>query len=188
MKPFRWLDCKLTLDRVLYFVGLGYAVGGLYQFKGLRVKNKKTPIPYLSLGRTDTLMFREEEKEITVRGKKKTKKEIIPLVKLDNGRILESYYTEVALTEIDLRIVLQQYDFDEIGILDCMVAQKDYLPKEYRDVIQSYYENKTKLKGDDTDQGQYLYAKSKNMLNSVYGMTATDPIHQMIEYFDGEYK
>lgn len=188
MKPFRWLDCRLTLDRVLYFVGLGYAVVGLYQFKGLRVKNKKTPIPYLSLGRTDTLMFREEEKEITVRGKKKMKKEIIPLVKLDNGRILESYYTEVALTEIDLKIVLDQYTFDEIQIMDCMVAQKDYLPAEYRAVIQSYYNNKTKLKGDDTDQGQYFYAKSKNMLNSVYGMTATDPIHQLIEYFDGEYK
>ena len=48
--------------------------------------------------------------------------------------------------------------------------------------------NKTKLKGDDTDAGLYLYTKSKNMLNSVYGMSATDPIHQEILYMGGDYK
>lgn len=165
MKPFRWLDERLTLDRIFKFIGLGYAVVALYQFKGLRLKNKKTPIPYISLGRCDALDW-----------------------KLDNGRILECSYCEIALTEIDLEIVLKQYTFDEIGILDAMVAQKDYLPAEYRSVIQEYYNNKTKLKGDDTDQGKYLYTKSKNSLNSVYGMSATDPIHQEILYAGGEYK
>ena len=164
MKPFRWLDDRLTIERVFKFIGLGYAVVGLYQFKGLRLKNKKTPIPYISLGRCDALNW-----------------------KLDNGRILECEYCEIALTEIDLEIVLQQYTFDEIQILDCMVAQKDYLPEEYRRVIQEYYNNKTTLKGDNSDQGLYLYTKSKNMLNSVYGMSATDPIHQEILYNSGEY-
>lgn len=164
MKPYKWLDCLLTLDRVFKFIGLGYSVVGLYQFKGLRLKNKKTPIPYISLGRCECLGW-----------------------KLDNGRILECAYCEIALTEIDLQIVLDQYVFDEIQIMDCMVAQKDYLPEEYRQVIQEYYTNKTKLKGDESDQGIYLYTKSKNMLNSVYGMSATDPIHQEILYKGGEY-
>lgn len=165
MSPFRWLDERLTLDRVFKFIGLGYAVVGMYQFKGLRLKKKKTPIPYISLGRCQALEW-----------------------KLDNGRILECSYCEIALTEIDLEIVLSQYTFDEIGILECMVAQKDYLPEEYRKVIQTYFENKTKLKGDDTDQGKYLYVKSKNSLNSVYGMSATDPIRQEILYNNGDYK
>ena len=164
MKPFRWLDERLTLDRVFKFIGLGYAVVGLYQFKGLRLKNKKTPIPYISLGRCDALNW-----------------------KLDNGRILECDYVEIALTELDLEIVLRQYDFDEVQIMDCMVAQKDFLPEEYRAVIQSYFNKKTALKGDDSDEGQYQYVKSKNMLNSVYGMSATDPIHQEILYNDGNY-
>lgn len=184
MKPFKWLDCRLTLQRVFRFIGLGYAVVGLYQFKGLRLKNKKTPIPYISLSRTETLMYMDEEytdKNGIKRSRKKS------LVKLDNGRILESYYSEMALTEIDLEIILEQYDFDEIGILKAMVAKKDYLPEEYRRVIQEYYNNKTALKGDNTDQGLYLYTKSKNMLNSVYGMSATDPIHQEILYNSGEY-
>lgn len=164
MKPYKWLDCRLTLDRVFKFIGLGYSVVGLYQFKGLRLKNKRTPIPYISLGRCECLNW-----------------------KLDNGRILECDYCEIALTEIDLEIIMDQYVFDEIQIMDCMVAQKDYLPEEYRKVIQEYYTNKTKLKGDESDQGVYLYTKSKNMLNSVYGMSATDPIHQEILYKGGDY-
>lgn len=187
MKPFRWLDCRLTLERIFKFIGLDYAVVGLYQFKGLRLKDKKEPIPYLSLGRTETQMYIIEEKQLK-NGKIKKVYKPDPLLKLDNGRILESRYTEVALTEIDLQIVLDQYTFDEIGIVECMVAQKDYLPKEYRDVIQEYYNNKTKLKGDDSDAGIYLYTKSKNMLNSVYGMSATDPIHREILYAGGKYK
>ena len=145
MKAFKWLDYNLSLARIYKFIGLGYAVVGLYQFKGLRLRNRKTPIPYISLGRCEALNW-----------------------KLDNGRILECEYCEIALTEIDLEIVLKQYDFDEIGIVECMVAQKDYLPEEYREVIQSYFNNKTKLKGDDSENGAYLYMKSKNMLNSVY--------------------
>lgn len=175
MKPFKWLDDRLTLERVFRFIGLGYAVVGLYQFKGLRLKNKKTPIPYISLGRTETQMYYERD------GQK------VPCVKLDNGRILESRYTEIALTEIDLDIVLKQYDFDEIGIVECMVAKKDFLPEEYRHVIQEYYNNKTILKGAETDEEKYLYTKSKNSLNSVYGMSATDPIHQEIKYNGGAY-
>ena len=164
MKPFRWLDERLTIDRAFKFIGLGYAVVGLYQFKGLRLKNRRTPIPYISLGRCNALDW-----------------------KLDNGRILECSYCEIALTEIDLKIVLSQYTFDEVGLLECMVAQKDYLPEEYRTVIQTYYNNKTALKGDNTDEGVYLYVKSKNSLNSVYGMSATDPIHQEILYNAGLY-
>ena len=164
MKPFRWLDERLTLDRIFKFIGLGYAVVGLYQFKGLRLKNKKTPIPYISLGRCDALDF-----------------------KLDNGRILECSYCEIALTEIDLEIILKQYAFDEIAVIECMVAQKDYLPAEYRKVIQDYYDSKTWLRGSTTDEEQYLYTKSKNLLNAVYGMSSTDPIHQEIKYAGGEY-
>ena len=49
-----------------------------------------------------------------------------------------------------------------------MIAKKDYLPKTYREVIQEYYNKKTKLKGDDSEDGKYIYMKSKNMLNAVY--------------------
>ena len=164
MKPFKWLDGDMSLDRVFMFIGLGYAVVGEYHFTGVRLKNPKEPIPYISLARCEAVNF-----------------------KIDNGRILEADYIEISLTEIDLEIILTMYEFDKMEIVQCMVAQKDYLPPEYREVIQEYYNKKTALKGDDTEEGKYIYTKSKNMLNSVYGMSATDPIHQEIKYNGGDY-
>ena len=94
---------------------------------------------------------------------------------------------EIALTEIDLEIVLDTYTFEKMEIVQCMIAQKDFLPPEYRGVIQEYYNKKTALKGDNSEEGKYVYTKAKNMLNSVYGMSATDPIHQDIKYNGGDY-
>lgn len=175
VKPFRWLEinhrtAEKRMSRVLQFIGLGYAVVGTYQFKNLRLKNHREPIPYISLSRCQAMGTDDME------------------MILDNGRILEAGYVEISLTEIDLEIVLDQYAFDSIDVIECMVAQKDYLPASYRAVIQDYYNKKTALKGDDTEDGKYIYMKSKNMLNAVYGMSATDPVHQDIFYKDGDYK
>ena len=144
MGPFRWLD-GLSIDRVCMFIGLGYAVVGEFHFTNIRLKDPKEPIPYISLGRCEAQDF-----------------------ELDNGRILRAGYLEIGLTEIDLEIILDTYEYDQMEIVQAMVAKKDYLPIEYRAVIQKYYNNKTKLKGDDSDDGKYMYTKSKNMLNSVY--------------------
>lgn len=175
IKPFKWLDIEHKtpqnrIKRVLQFIGLGYAVVGTYQFKNLRLKNHREPIPYISLSRCHAMGNDDYE------------------LLLDNGRILECGYVEISLTEIDLEIVLDQYEFDFIDVVECMIAQKDYLPAEYREVIQNYYNKKTALKGDDSEDGKYMYMKSKNMLNAVYGMSATDPVHQDIYYQDGNYK
>ena len=175
IKTFKWLDIEHKtpqnrIKRVLQFIGLGYAVVGTYQFKNLRLKNHREPIPYISLSRCHAMGNDDYE------------------LLLDNGRILECGYIEISLTEIDLEIVLDQYEFDFIDVVECMIAQKDYLPAEYREVIQNYYNKKTALKGDDSEDGKYMYMKSKNMLNAVYGMSATDPVHQDIYYQDGNYK
>ena len=175
MKPFRWLEltsktARGRIERVLQFVGLGYAVVGSYQFKNIRLKNHREPMPYISLSKCQALGDDEIE------------------LRIDNGRVLECAYLEIALTEIDLQIVLDQYDFDYIDVVECMVSKKEMLYKEYRDVIQNYYNRKTALKGDDTEDGKYMYMKSKNSLNAVYGMSATDPVHQEITYNDGDWK
>ena len=175
VRPFKWLEIKQRtavkrVQRVLQFIGLGYAVVGSYQFKNMRLKNHKEPIPYISLSRCQALGTDDYE------------------LLLDNGRVLECGYMEISLTEIDLEIVLKQYEFDSMDVLEAMVAQKDYLPAAYRQVIQEYYNKKTALKGDDTEDGKYIYMKSKNMLNAVYGMSATDPVHQDVFYKDGDYK
>ena len=169
MTPFKWLvldqaTAAKRIERIMTFIGLGYAVVGTYQFKEVRLKNHREPIPYISLSRCQALDFR-----------------------IDNGRILEADYIEISLTEVDLEIVLDQYEFSYMDCMECMVSKKEMLPATYRAVIQDYYNKKTSLKGDNSEDGLYIYMKSKNMLNSVYGMSATDPIHQEISYDDGEY-
>ena len=175
IKPFRWLEinqrtAQRRIERVFQFIGLGYAVVGTYQFKNMRLKNHREPIPYISLSRCQAMGD-----------------DNIDLV-LDNGRVLECAYMEISLTEIDLEIVLDQYTFDYMDVMEAMISQKDYLPQAYRAVIQEYYNKKTALKGDDSEDGKYIYTKSKNMLNAVYGMSATDPVHQEIFYKDGDYQ
>ena len=175
IKPFKWLElnqrtAKQRINRVLLFVGLGYAVVGTYQFKNMRLKNHREPIPYISLSRCQAMGDEDIE------------------LRLDNGRVLECAYMEISLTEIDLEIILDQYTFDSFDVIEAMVAQKDFLPESYRAVIQDYYNKKTALKGDNSEDGAYMYMKSKNMLNAVYGMSATDPVHQDIFYQDGNYK
>lgn len=145
MKPFKWLDGDLSIQRICMFIGLGFAVVGEYHFVNIRLKNEREPIPYISLARCEARNF-----------------------SLDNGRILRADYLEISLTEIDLEIILNTYCFDKLEITQAMISKKDYLPAEYRAVIQNYYTQKTKLKGDDTEDGKYMYMKSKNMLNSVY--------------------
>ena len=162
MSKFRWLDDRLTLDRIIRFLKLNYAVVGQYEFTGLRLKDKHTRIPYLSLARTESVDFR-----------------------CDNGRLLYAGFCRIALTEVDLEIVLQQYDFDLIDIKCAMVSQKGYLPEEYKNVIRKYYHNKTVLKGTQDPDELYLYQKDKEKINAIYGMSAQDPIHSDIKYNDG---
>lgn len=174
MKKFKFLDLdgrteERKMEMVFTYIGLGYAVVGQYRFKNIRLKNKREPIPYISLSRCDS------------RGTDDIDDDGLEQI-LDNGRILQSGFLECCCTEIDLSIILEQYKYTEMTVVKAMVSKKDYLPLAYREVIQSYYNKKTYLKGDETEDGKYIYMKSKNMLNAVYGMSATDPVHQDIIY------
>lgn len=175
MKPFKFLDNNLSAERLMKFIGLGYAVVARYRFENIKLKDG-VPIPYLALARTHSYDFINIPK--SSRGKRGG---------IDNGRILYAGICECVLTEIDLEIVMKQYTFDKIYVLSAMVAQKDYLPKEFRGVVQKYYVTKTKLKGCEDSEDQYRYAKDKEKLNASYGMTVQDPLHAEILYDLGEY-
>lgn len=103
----------------------------------------------------------------------------------DNGRILDADYLEISLTDIDFKIIMQQYDFDEIRFLDFYHCRYGKLPKPLRDVIQKYYQDKTQLKNVE---GQELYYfKAKNKLNSIYGMSVQSPVKQSIDFVHDDF-
>lgn len=103
---------------------------------------------------------------------------------LDNGRVLSADALEMWVTDCDLRILTRDYVGD-MRFVEGYAANKDYLPENFRKVIIGYYERKTALKGDAARE--YEYAKSKNLLNAAYGMSATDPGKPDIEFDGYEY-
>lgn len=97
----------------------------------------------------------------------------------DNGRILKADKVRLTCLKDDLLIILSHYDFDEIIVNECYYSRTDYLPKEIREVTAEFFKNKTTLK--NVDGQEYYYAKSKNLLNAIFGMCVQDPVHNNIK-------
>lgn len=103
----------------------------------------------------------------------------------DNGRILTADYIETTITDIDLLIILDEYAFDDIVFTDVAHARYGKLPQPLIDETIKYYVAKTELKGVSGQEVYYM--KSKNKLNSIYGMMAQDPVKQSIDFINGEF-
>ena len=104
----------------------------------------------------------------------------------DNGRIVKNKYVEMYCTEIDFKIILDQYNFSRYSIVRMWTAEKDYLPDHVINNLMRYYDDKTKLKG--VKGKEYEYGKQKNRLNGNYGMCCTNTLKDCVTInADGEY-
>lgn len=99
---------------------------------------------------------------------------------LDNGRVLSADYVVLSCTDVDLNIILQEYTFTGMRVFELYSAKYGRLPEQLTSVVQHYFKIKTELK--DVKGKELYYTKSKNKLNSVYGMTAQKPIHGKVVY------
>ena len=106
--------------------------------------------------------------------------------KEDNGRILYADYLEISVTDIDFKIIENEYEWTVQGIKDIYYAKYGKLPREAIKLINKLYTDKTELK--DVEGQEYFYLKSKNKINSVYGMTAQDPLKDNVIYCNGNYE
>ena len=107
-------------------------------------------------------------------------------IRIDNGRILSCPCYECYMNDVDLRLVIDQYDADYIIISDLMRSEYGYLPRWFTDHVYKLYTDKCRLKGGDP----VLYDITKMKLNSVaYGMLAMRNIKEEIveDYATGEY-
>lgn len=122
-------------------------------------------------------------------------------VTLDNGRVLsvinredrenDRGYIAMTLTDVDFQIIKEQYTWDEMSISDFHIATYGYLPEALLSQVMAYFKAKTELKdkikeaeerGDEEEAANlaYLYAKSKNRLNGIFGMCYTNPVRNVI--------
>lgn len=100
----------------------------------------------------------------------------------DNGRVLKAETFEMTLTDLDFKIIVSMYEWQEMYVHDVYTAHYDYLPLEFRQKLYEYFEQKTMLKGT---VHEYEYMKSKNRINSAYGMMVTDIVAPEIIYQNG---
>lgn len=103
----------------------------------------------------------------------------------DNGRVLYADSIDYFCTEVDFLIILNQYKISGIEVVECYWAMKDYIPFELAESIFYWYRKKNVLK--NVEGKEYEYAKSKNNLNSIFGMTVSSIIKENV-YYDEQTK
>lgn len=95
----------------------------------------------------------------------------------DNGKIVNAYGDVIlSLTELDYYWLLQQYETDGHFIMDVFISDRGYIKKSLTNTINNYFIGKETLKAG------VLRDKSKNKLNAIYGMSATDMVRSEISF------
>lgn len=173
--PYGEIESMTELDDLLS----EYACLFRVIFTGLEVKDN-IGMPYIAISKA------------TARSKHVT---------LDNGRVLSVINREdrendrgfiaLTLTDVDFQIIKEQYTWDEMSISDFHIATYGYLPDALLSQVMAYFRGKTELKDkikeaekreaeEEAANLAYLYAKSKNRLNGIFGMCYTNPVHNII--------
>lgn len=138
-------------------------------FSGIHLQDPRWPVPYLSYDKCCYILPIRDE---TGRA-----------ASFDNGRIMAAEYLETTITDIDFRIICEEYDWNRIEIKYLAFSTYGMLPAQYREVVMDYYHKKTTLKG--VDGQEWLYMKSKNKLNAIYGCSVQDPLQILYEFIEG---
>ena len=99
---------------------------------------------------------------------------------INNGRLVRADKLYTTITEQDFIIINLFYRWEDLKVGNFRRYKKAYLPTEFVESIIKLYQNKTKLKGIEGSEVEYL--KSKEMLNSCYGMAVTDICRDEITY------
>lgn len=143
-----------------------------FSFSGAVLKDKSITFPYL-----------QESK--CKQGKVVLTQHIIA----DNGRVLKiEGYTILYVTELDMKWLLKQYNFTDFKVGEVYIAKKGKLPQFMRDTVNQFFYSKSHFKilakqeKDPMKKLEYDLSlmKSKNGLNGIYGMSATDIIRDTI--------
>lgn len=169
VSKFVFLKGDLTQDKIEELIyKKGKAVLIRCTLFNVSLKDDLIPVPYLAISKC---------------------KHIVDGV-YDNGRIISAKLVVwTTFTDLDYKILKEQYNFEIIPIT-VAYARYGKLPPSYVETVKQYYQNKTDLKnkpGDDEhteDFYELLYNKFKNLLNSLYGLMAQDPVKISVKYID----
>lgn len=120
--------------------------------------NEKTPVPYIPKSKVITDKFDGI---------------------YDNGRIISQKNAfEFCFLGCEYNIIRKQYK-GKMRIVKAFYTTKGYLPIEIRQECAEWYKKKTELKG--VSGAEYEYMKSKNRVNSSYGMMVESIVKDISE-------
>lgn len=103
----------------------------------------------------------------------------------DNGRLLSADEIIITCTNIDWHNILDSYSMDGYEILDFYVSINAYLDKDICIYCLNLFANKTRYDGVTEEYDNYC--KSKEFLNSLFGMMVTRDITDDIIYDGGKW-
>ena len=148
-----------------------YCTLAYYSFEKVKLK-KGVPFPYIPYSKC--IEFIAPNYETKFKGKEYCY----------NGRVLEADFIKIAMTNYDYQIFINQYEYDKenVRVEDFYYSHKGFLPKELTNTVLEFFTLKSQLKG--IKGKEYEYMKSKNKLNSLYGMIVTDIIRQENLFID----
>lgn len=92
----------------------------------------------------------------------------------DNGRVVRADKIQIKVNEVDYSIIKRCYKWEKMEIIKTYKATKGYLDKRIVQFILELFANKTTLKG--IKEKEDLYMKSKQFINSLYGMCVTNNV------------
>lgn len=170
-KMLQFNDTSFTKDAVLAILEKYKNWCILFTVRLLDIEYKgKTGCPYIPFAKTVTRTQDEEE------------------IRQDNGRIFSAPYVKMSCTEIDLKIILRDYNIRKVVIVSAYRAMKGMLPYELRRVIFEYYKIKCELSGSSDPDDKYNRARAKENLNACYGMMCQRIDRLEIAYNAGDFK
>lgn len=102
---------------------------------------------------------------------------------VNNGRIVSADHLRMTITDVDYIIIKRFYKWSKIRYYNFNVAQRGYLPTDFINAILEMYQKKTTLK--DVPEYAIEYLKSKEDINSMFGMCVTDICRNEIIYDNG---
>ena len=106
-------------------------------------------------------------------------------IKKNNGKVRYAKRFALYVTEMDMQLISLYYTWEKIIIHSHWIASSDYLPKHVIEYMLDKYAAKTLLTGID----ETMRARSKEILNAIYGMCGTSLIHDtIVELPDFRYK
>ena len=100
----------------------------------------------------------------------------------NNGRLVSAEQCTTTLTELDYETISKFYKWDYVKIMNMRVYHRGYLPRSLIMAVLSLYEDKTRLKGVEGKEIEYLV--SKNMINAAFGMMVTAVVRDEFDYAD----